>query len=427
MTGARNSRAVAAGIIGRWLRTGNFVDRLIGGDSEDRGFIVEVVYGTARWRGLLDWVIASHTRRKPPAIVLPHLYVGIYQLLFLDSVAPHAAVNETVTAARDAAGPRLAGMVNAVLRKVSTDRAALLSRIAGLPLHIRESHPETMVARWLDRFGARETERLCSFNNRRPDIVIRPNLLRASRDSFLARLRKAGVAAEPHPFAPADCLVLPHGARVEQLPGYAEGMFSVQDPSTLAAVHLLDPRPGETVLDLCAAPGGKTALIGELMKNTGCILALDTAEPRVKLLRSNMTRLQLDAVGVCRCNALRQMELDGVCGERMFDRILVDAPCTNTGVLARRPDARWRFSLESLEACKELQARLLDAAAGRLKADGLLVYSTCSMETDENSGLVSAWLGSHPDFRLEKSVSIFPPDTQTDGAFAAALRRSGGA
>jgi len=425
VTRAANSRDTACRILAAWMRTGTFADRLIGERTGDRAFVVETVYGAIRWKRLLEWAVASFTGASPPPPVLPYLHIGLYQLLKMDNVPAHAAVNETVEAAKRRLGARRAGLVNAVLRKAAGERGPVLERIAALPLDVRESHPPLLVARWIAGFGEAGAARLCAHNNRRPSVVIRPNLLRTGFAEYMQRLHAAGTEAEPHPWAPDRCIVVPHGNRVESLPGYSEGLFSVQDPATLAAVDLLDPRPGESVLDACAAPGGKTAAIAERMRCAGRIVAADVGEPRLLILRSNLSRLGLDAVRVCRCNAGRPGEVAALCGEGRFDRILVDAPCTNTGVLARRPDARWRFSRESLKECRALQAGMLDALAGGLKPGGVLVYSTCSLEPEENEGLAAWWSERHPDFKPAGSVSLFPPDTLTDGAFAAAWRAPG--
>jgi 16S rRNA (cytosine967-C5)-methyltransferase len=422
---AHNSRATAARALGKWLSTGEFSDRLIPDGVDSRAFVVETVYGAIRWKRFLDRVVAGHTGSPPPAPLVPYLHIGLYQLLMMDDVPAHAAVNETVEAAKLSLGVRLAGLANAILRRAAKDRSAIMESRAGMPLDVRESHPPLLVERWVGRFGPVNAERLCRHNNRRPAVTLCPNPLRTSTTDYLAALNAAGIAAEPHQWAPDRCVSIPHGHRIEALPGYDKGLFSVQDPSTLAAVDLLDPKPGEAVLDACAAPGGKTAAIAGRMGASGRIVAADVSQLRLVRLRENLSRLGLDAVVVCRCNATRPDELSVLCRDGRFDRILVDAPCTNTGVLARRPDARWRFSMESLRECVAVQRNLLDALAGCLKPGGLLVYSTCSLETEEDSGIAGEWSLARRNMCFAGSVSLFPPDTGTDGAYAAAWRSIG--
>lgn len=418
-----NSRAAAANLVTQWLRTGVFPLRLITDDVPDRAFVTEVLLGITRWKRFLDWVIRERTRARPSPAARAFLYVGLYQILLMDTVPVYAAVNETVRAARRGLPRALTGLVNALLRRASEQREEILSARAGLALGLRESHPDEMLRRWARRFGEERTEALCRHNNTRARVVVRPNGLRTTPDAYADLLRAADIAFAPHPFAPNRCFVLDRGTHVRALPGYAEGLFAVQDPSTLCAVDLLAPQPGEFVIDACAAPGGKTALIAEAMGNRGEILATDSSDDRLAILRDNVGRLGLDGVRVCRCNAARKKELIHVCGTRMPDRILLDAPCTNTGVLRRRPDARWRFSKTSLKSVCAVQAALLDSLADILKPGGTLVFSTCSVEAEEGGDGLAAWLQRRTDFRLQNSVALFPPDQDTDGIYAAALVR----
>ena len=263
------------------------------------------------------------------------------------------------------------------------------------------------------------TRRLCEWNNTRAEVTIRINSARTDVAGYLDLLDKQGIKAVPHAFAPGHFLALPHGARVCDLPGYADGWFSVQDPSTAVAVDLLDPQPGEAVVDACAAPGGKTTIIAERMGGTGSIVALDSRDDRTPQLRENMDRMASGCVTILCADATSP---GSVLGLRRFDRILVDAPCTNTGVLRRRPDARWRITVKRLKEMRQLQRSILDGVAPFLKKGGTLVYSTCSLEPEECNGVVSEWLSGRPNFALEKEVSLFPPVSGTDGIYAAALK-----
>lgn len=413
-------RTAAAGLVAEWLATGRFPDRLLGARHEDRAFLVEVVYGIARWRRMLEWVVHRYAKHRPPVPVMSCLLVGLYQILVMDGVAPYAAVNETVDAVRPA-GRKAVGFVNALLRRALRDIDALRSDLAAAPLGIRESHPDLLVQRWTRHYGELETRALCQWNNRRPCVIVRPDTRHTTFDRFMKQLESAGIAPHPHPGAPRECIVLPHGVRVTDLPGYEAGHFTVQDPATCRAVHLLAPKPGERVLDACAAPGGKTLLIVQAMQNTGDVVAMEKHRDRLPLLEQNLARSKASSVTTVCADASDTDAIARLCTQTRFDRILLDVPCTNTGVLARRPDARWRFSLSRLEKLTGLQRALLDTASLALKPRGTLVYSTCSLEPEENAKLVRDWLRRHPEFKTGGRWSSFPPDSGTDGGFAVAL------
>jgi len=419
-TPSANSRAVAADIVAQWIKTEEFPDRLIARVDKDRAFIMEMVFGIARQRRLLEWVIGRCAERPPDVDVMACLLVGIYQLLLLDDVEDYAAVNETVEAVKAGPVPRSAGFVNGVLRTVLRERARIRDEILKLSPGIRWSHPDVLVDRWIRNFGEPKALALCQWNNSRPQVTLRPNLRKIGAPELLRSLRDAGIAAEPHPYLPDLFINLPHGAGVMELPGFAQGAFSVQDPSTALSVDLLDPQPGERVLDACAAPGGKTLVAAEKMKGRGVLVAMDVVEERLARVRENVLRLGLDCVQVV-CGDATSPNLGAVCGNERFDRIILDVPCSNTGVLRRRPDARWRFSLTRLAQLMKIQRAMLDNVIGVLKPGGRLVYSTCSLEPQEGAMLVEAWLAAHPEYSLLQSVALFPPDTQTDGIYAAAL------
>jgi len=419
----RSARAVAAEIVHRWLATGDFPDRLVDAVDADHAAVMEYVYGVTRWRRRLEWVVRRCARHRPERTVLAFLFLGLYQILQMDAVADYAAVNETVEALKTAHGEESAGFVNAVLRRVLRERETIREELAQQTTGVRESHPEILVKRWTRRFGAERTEALCRWNNLRPRVTVRPNRRRTDLAALLEALREQGITAQPHPFAPDEFAELaPAGRPIAALPGYREGLFTVQDAATVCAVRLLDPRPGECILDACAAPGGKAALIGERMGGEGRLVAMDLYEDRLARLRLNVERMGLTNVNVIRGNAAMD-EMEEAVGGIRFDRILLDVPCTNTGVLRRRPDARWRFSRHRLRYLAKVQRSMLDSAVRFLKPGGRLVYSTCSLEPEEGDELVEAWYADHPEMEGTETVSLFPPDANTDGVFAAALNR----
>lgn len=397
-----NSRLAAARIISTWLKSDIFPDRELDAIETDRAFIMEMVLGVVRWYGALSWIRDRRVQQKPRPEIDACILVGLYQLLFMDDVQEYAAVNETVEAAKTAGDAKIASFVNAVLRRAQADKKNTLQALEKQPAVVRLSHPQLLIDRWTKQFGAEAVTRLCEWNNRRADVVIRVN-------------KTVQVDGQPHPFAPDRFVILPRGINVTNLSGFADGSFYVQDPSTSVAPALLNPRPGETVLDACAAPGGKTMQLAELMKGQGTLVAMDPAADRLKPLRENIARLKWNFIHVVEGDITADTTPD------CYDAILLDVPCTNTGVIRRRPDARWRFSPERLRVACDKQAAILEAAAAHLNPGGRLVYSTCCLELEENEGQVDRWLTRHAEFRLVDSKKLFPPESQTDGAYAALL------
>ncbi|MBU4285445.1 MAG: 16S rRNA (cytosine(967)-C(5))-methyltransferase RsmB [Verrucomicrobia bacterium] len=410
----QSTRAQAAAIIERWLATGDFPKLMLEDVCEHRAFLMELVYGMVRWKRLLDWVVARYVRRAPEPSQQAFLLVGLYQLLKMTEVASYAAVHETVEAAKAALGARQADFVNAILRRTLREKDVLLAELDRQPLGIRQSHPDELLERWIRHFGLSPAETLCTWNNQRADVIIRVNQLKTTPEAYLKTLSALGVGdqVQPHSFT------LAHGVRVTELPGYGEGHFMVMDPVAVQAVDLLDPQPGDHILDACAAPGGKTALIAARLRLKGQLVAMDLRTDRLPRLRANLERLGCAAfVKVVQGDARRlRPESFG-----RFDRILLDVPCSNTGVIRRKPDVRWRFSKARLTRLGATQRELLERMAGLVKRGGCIVYSTCSLEPEENDLLISAWLKTHPEFRLQSSRQSFPPTSGQDGAYAVLL------
>jgi 16S rRNA (cytosine967-C5)-methyltransferase len=421
-----NSRAVAAELIGDWLETGAFADHLVETVEDNRSFIMEVVYGVARWKQMLEWVARRCARRSPGKEVLPFLFTGLYQVMLMDKVEEYAAVNETVEAVKSRGLSHAVAFTNAVLRKAIRERDSIRQELDKQRPAIRLSHPGTLVDRWKKQFGEQEMIRLLDWNNSRPEVVVRPNRTRTTFQDYGKLLGDEGIEAVPHVFAPGECFSIARGVKVTELPGYDQGLFTVQDPSTLVSVGLLDPRPGEFVLDACAAPGGKTSVIAEHMGGKGRVVAMDIGAERLEALRENLARLGIKSVTVLLGDASSQQDMEKACDGKLFDRILLDVPCTNTGVLRRRPDAKWRFSMKVLNKLVDTQKKILANAVVYLKPGGVLVYSTCSLEREENDAVIDGWLSSSTGFEKIESRQLFPPDSRTDGAYACAIRNRGG-
>jgi 16S rRNA (cytosine967-C5)-methyltransferase len=418
---AADSRTEALRILSRWLGTSEFPDRMISGTGRDRAFLTGLVYGAIRNRRALEWLATQCSDRTPTPSTLPSLMLGIQQILFMDGVPDYAAVNDTVSALRTTTRHRgRVSYVNAILRRVTREREQLLAELARQPIAVRESHPDDLVERWTATYGDARCASLCHWNNTRPGIVLRPRPGPAAFESYCARLNSAGISFEPHPYRPNEFLAISHGTRATDLPGFSAGDCAIHDPATVMAVDLLDPQPGERILDACASPGGKAAVIADRTGEDSGIIACDLHADRIALLEDTLKRLHLDGVDILKAD-LRKEQLPDALVSAPFDRILLDVPCSNTGVLRRRPDARWRFDAERLGKVTALQRALLYRTAALLKPGGCLVYSTCSLEPEENQGQVNAWLSDHPGFTLMESQTLFPPETRTDGAYAAAL------
>ena len=390
-----HSRREAIFILTQWLNTGDFPDRMIPA-GDNHAFITDLVYTTIRRHRTLKWVLGELVAKMPKGETEAALLVGAAQILFMPSVVEYAAVHETVAAAK-LASKQTSGLVNAVLRNLIRQRESLLEGLAKQPLGIRLSHPDSLITRWLERFGEAEVVALCEWNNQ-------------PAETFLAW--EPGTA---EPFT-----LLPRGTRVESLPEYKEGRFVVQDPATAASVSLMDLKPGQNVLDACAAPGGKTVQLA--WRCSGKLVALDLYEDRLATLRENLERTRQRDVIVAQGNLID--DADAIRATHgLFDRILLDAPCSNTGVLRRRPDARWRWTTKRMKKLCETQAKLLESALTLLAPNGRIVYSTCSLEPEENRKQINVLRKAHPEVRCVGVEERIPTRSQTDGVFACALER----
>jgi len=334
--------------------------------------------------------------------VIEILRLGLYQLLFLNRVPDHAAVNESVELAKERGYEGAPGLVNAVLRRAARSRGAIpYPDIRLEPVrHIaaRYSHPEWLVKRWIERYGVDETAQLCSANNLRAPLYIRTNFLNTSRDQLIWALEEEGAAAAASCNLPESIKLLSLPSTVNELPSHKRGWFQVQDESSMLASHILDPQPGETIIDVCAAPGGKSTHIAELMQNRGKIRAFDIDARRLPLVSEACRRLGITIVEAIEADARK---LDEYLSGEKADRVLVDAPCTGLGVLRRRAEARWRRTPDQLEIFPRLQYAILASAARHVKPGGILVYCTCTIEPEENQQVVARFLDAHPQFQIE--------------------------
>ncbi|BCV24747.1 MAG TPA: 16S rRNA (cytosine(967)-C(5))-methyltransferase RsmB [Firmicutes bacterium] len=450
MAKARSARAVALEVLRRVEEGGAYANLLLpralassGLEARDRALATELVYGTVRTQGTLDWALSRWSsipldKLDPP--VLAVLRLGAYQLLFT-RVPARAACYTAVEQAKEVGHAGSAGFVNAVLRRLARERDRLsypdLNKEPVRHIALKYFHPEWLVARWLERLGVEETIRLCRANNEVPPLTLRTNTVRISRSELVGYFEERGFAVGHFLYAP-EALHLKEAGAVERLPGFSEGLFTVQDESSMLAAHALAPRAGERVLDACAGPGGKTTHLAELMGNAGEVTALDVHPHKVELVQAAAARLGLSIIQAEMGDARRLPEAY----QGRFDRVLVDAPCSGTGVLRRRPDLRWHKSPEEIASLPPLQLAILTGAAAAVAPGGVLVYSTCSIEPEENLAVVRAFLAQNGAFRLEGLapqlgrhlsaetlnqgyLQLYPHRHRVDGFFLARLRRQG--
>ncbi len=427
---------------------------------ENAALATEITFGVLRWRRLLDFLLDRQLKKSVAQLDLPvalALRMGLYQLRFLERVPARAAVNESVELVKRARKSSAASLVNAVLRRASTENAeganaADANRIerllpADLPLADRlgilHSHPTWLVERWLKNFGAPSTTVLLEANNRTPNLSCALHDP-AQRDEVLAALKRAGLRIEPGQLLRSAFLA--SGGSPARTESFRRGSISIQDEASQAIPLLLDVQLRDTVLDLCAAPGGKTPPLVRAAGSNGLVVATDRHAHRLRAMRNQFRRLDLDGVQIVELDAARDLPFG-----RQFDRILVDAPCSGTGTLARHPEIRWRLRPEQLSEFHQLQVGILASAIKQLAPGGRIVYSTCSMEPEENEEVVSEALASAPSIKpvardeVAKSLAphlvpnldaqtlidangefrTSPAAQRTDGFFAAVLEKTG--
>jgi 16S rRNA (cytosine967-C5)-methyltransferase len=391
---------------------------------EDRRLVQELIFGVIRWRGTLDWMIHTRTEGRPQKpLAQTILRLALYQLFWLDRVPAYAVLNDSVELARRFGGEGLGKFVNAVLRGVTRDKAEVGKAFEALQQSdpaVAWSHPGWLVKRWDELFGADACRQLLDWDNTPPTTFVRLNPRRLDPEKLVELWREEEIEFEPirRDWFPADLVFeLKSHPPIAGLRSFVRGGFYVQDPSTLLAVRMLDPQPGETVLDYCAAPGGKTTYMAQRMENKGVVMAHDPSLERLRLVQENASRLGCSSV------LTTNVAPTAVREKGRYDRILVDAPCSNTGVLRRRLEARWRLQPDEIPRLADQQLQLLLNVADLLKLEGRLVYSTCSLEPEENRVVVDRFLQQRAGFRLRKDRQLTPFQNQVDGAYVAVLER----
>ena len=450
----KTARAIAVEVLNRCdPRTdyaGPILDKLVG-QTEQRQRATDLVYGSLRNFITIDKVIETFSGRRCkriPGKLLNIIRVGVYEIIYSPSTEVYAIVNEAVENAKTLAGKKQVGFVNAVLREIIrhiTNRQVELSRVnekntvvqnsetgcefdtAFLPdgkanpaayLSIVFSLPQWLVEDWLAEFGFEQTRQVCLASNRRPSIYLRPNTLKITVQELAEKLHNQNVDCE----VMEEMIKLKSPKTVSELPGFAEGLFVVQDITASKPVRLLNPQSEWTILDLCAAPGTKTTQLAETTGDLGIVVATDIDSRRLDLITENTTRLGLKSIKIVTYDKFPIITTE--IGD--FDAILLDVPCSNTGVLAKRVEARYRLNQKAIESLAKTQMELLEKAVELIQPQGRICYSTCSIQMMENSKLIREFLRKHPGFVLENEQLILPSasDSDCDGGYTAILKNT---
>lgn len=444
---SKSAREIALNILNEVTKEGAYsnisVNRNIDKSMKDvdASLVREIVYGVLEQRIYIDYVIEKFSKvrlKKISPLVMNILRIGIYQLLFMDRIPESAAVNESVKLAKKHTHKGSQGFVNGLLRSVSRDKEKielpLREKEETRYLSVKYSHPEWMVRKWIDEFGPDFTENLLDANNRRPKLNIRTNALKISRDELLEKLRKKGLVCSETEFA-RDGIVITNPVNITETDEFREGLFQIQDESSMLVAQIMDPKEDSLVIDVCSAPGGKTTHIAEKMKNRGKIIARDIYPHKLKLIEENSLRLGIDIIETQKWHAL-------VLDESLIkkaDYCLVDAPCSGMGLIRRKPDIKWTKTDYDLKQIESLQEEILKISSNYVKSGGILVYSTCTIEKNENINLIEKFLKENQEFSLvdfselvdnsEKLLThtgyleLFPNVHDTDGFFIAKMKR----
>jgi 16S rRNA (cytosine967-C5)-methyltransferase len=430
-------RGIAVKVLNRIDRTDAYLDKLLDHElrnselnGPDKALLFEIVHGVLRWLNRIDWILNGFYKgafSKSIPNVKNSLRVALYQILFLDKIPDYAAVNEAVEFIKKLQGQKPADQANAVLRNIIRNKDGIRfpdpeEDLVGY-FSTYYSHPAWLVKRWLNQFGKEDTEK--------PSLILRVNTMKVSINEFKELLKSVDLKFTEGKFL-TNFIRLRTLTNITGWEYFEKGYFSIQDESTGFPGILLDVKPGQRVLDLCAAPGGKTSFLSNLMNNTGEIIALDRYESRLKILSKNLKRLGIANVKLVEENALNFQD-----GE--FDRILLDAPCSGLGTISKKPDIKWKRDLNDIRNLTKLQYELLTKAASLVKPGGNIVYCTCTIEPEENFEIISKFLSDFQNFHLENAknylpetvvdsngcVQTYPHIHQIDGSFAAKLVKAG--
>ncbi|SHJ95164.1 16S rRNA (cytosine(967)-C(5))-methyltransferase RsmB [Paramaledivibacter caminithermalis] len=407
--------------------------------SLDRRFISQLVYGVLENKLYLDYIIKNLSKTKINKIeidILNILRLGLYQIIFLAKIPDSAAVNESVKMAKKI-NFRLSGFVNGLLRSFIRNKDNInLPSYEDSPsqyLSVKYSHPEWLVDRWISEYGYDFTRELLESNNKTPNLTIRTNTLKINRDNLIGELIKEGVVCRKGELSPESVIIESMKSSLDNLKSFKNGLFQVQDESSMLVGHALDPLEGDFIVDVCSAPGGKSTHIAQLMKNKGRILSRDIHEHKLDLIKENANRLDVSIIDTEKFDATK---LDKKL-VNLADRVIVDAPCSGFGIIRRKPEIRYFKDVKDIVELSKLQIKILDTSSNYVKKGGVLVYSTCTIMEEENKNIIKEFLRKKHDFTLldinmdlpknlfseEKYMQIYPNVLDADGFFICKMKR----
>jgi 16S rRNA (cytosine967-C5)-methyltransferase len=436
------ARYIAVKLLNRYDRSDSYIDKLLSAEladsslnSLDKALLNELVNGVIRWRNKLDWGLNGFyfgDYQKCLNFVKNAMRVGFYQIMFLDRIPDSAAINESVEIVKQIQGKKTAGIVNGVLRNLARniDNIRYPKRGDDLVYHLSiiHSHPKWMIRRWIDQFGVEETEKFLAVNNLRGRQTIRINLMKSNKQEVGGYLKDNRIDYEMSPYSRRSVIIKSRGADLASSDLFREGKITIQDSSATMACELARPKPGMTVYDLCAAPGGKSFLLAEMMENKGSVIAVDKYESKLRFINEGAARIGLDSIKTYVYDSTSEMPFEPA------DLIITDVPCSGLGTLSKKPDIKWKRELEDMDGIIRLQRNIMKNAARMLHPGGIYVYSTCTIDREENAGNIEWFLAEHPEFEIDPADRYLPPEVckdgfmqtfphihHTDGAFAARL------
>ncbi|MFC4712495.1 16S rRNA (cytosine(967)-C(5))-methyltransferase RsmB [Planococcus dechangensis] len=404
--------------------------------AKNKGLLTEITYGTLQHQMTLDYYLKPFIKGKIDPWVRTLLRLSLYQIIYLDRIPFHAVINEAVEIAKLRGHAGIGSMVNGILRSVQREGVRSYNEIADPieKISIETSHPAWMIKRWSEQFGMEKTREMALENNKAPLQTVRVNMAQATPEQVIEMLESEGLTAEPSKIIP-ECLIVSNGQPVRSQ-AFEKGFITIQDESSMLPAYALQVEPGMTVLDMCAAPGGKTTHIAEKLKTSGKVVAMDLHAHKVKLIEETAARLGHQHIETIVGDGRESTERFG---EAAFDRILVDAPCSGLGVIKRKPDIKYTKTPDDFGRLQTIQLALLDEAAKLLKPGGVMVYSTCTIDNEENRGTAEEFMKAHPEMEQIPSalppafkskgqgfVQVFPQDFGSDGFFIASFRKSTG-
>ena len=417
------ARGVAVRILSRFERSDAYLDKLLDYEFRtgnlsnlDKALMTELLYGVIRWRAKLDFVLNGFYNgdyMKCLNLIKNTLRVALYQILFLDRIPIPVAINESVELIKRIQGEKIAGIVNAVLRNISRNiqniRFPLKSEDPVYYLTVMQSHPRWLVRRWVQRFGTDEAENLMSINNNRPNTIIRVNTLKTDIDEIIDILLEREIEFIRSKYLKDTLVITNNKIKIPSMDLFENGFITIQDTSASMAAKLTNAQPNDIIIDLCAAPGGKSFYMAEMMNDTGKIIALDKYTAKINIIDEAIDRMGYTCVIPLHGDAMEFITDD------KFDIVVVDAPCTGLGTLSKKPDIKWKREREDIFKLAEAQKQILDNAAKLVKDGGALIYSTCTTEPEENADNIKWFLEKYPEFTLDPAEKYLPKEVCTDG------------